>query len=240
MRGPPAFLRGLLRLYPRAHRRAYADEMWEVVRYRWAGAAGPVRGTVEAAVDLTWNAARTWAALLGGGTMDGWTGVGLDVRFVLRTLRRSPGYVFTAVVVLAGAVAVNATVFSFVRGTLLYEPPYEDPSSVVIVWGSNTVDGQLRDVISGPNYIDMSRQARSLSAMAAFHFGDSYLTGDGPPEIVPALEASCPTGSTSSPRWTSSDRSATTCWKGTSATGSTTTWWDGWRRGSRLRRPRGS
>jgi predicted permease len=120
--------------------------------------------------------------------MQGWAGIRLDGLFVLRTLRKSPWYAVTAVVVLAGAVAVNAVVLGFVRGTLLHEAPYEDPASVMVVWGSNTRDGQLRDVISGPNYIEMVREARTLSAMAAFHHDDTYLTGGASPEVTQSLE----------------------------------------------------
>ncbi|MGD2071192.1 MAG: ABC transporter permease, partial [Gemmatimonadota bacterium] len=192
MREPPRVLRALLRLFPAHHRNAFGQEMWEVVRYRWRKeGTGPWRRArlgLETGWDLLWSAACVWGRKRGGEMMDGWRGVGLDVRFVLRTLRRSPGYATTAMVVLAGAVAVCATVFSFVQGTLLHEPPYPDPGSVVVVWGSNPVDGQLRDVISGPNYIEMAREARSLSSIAAFHLDDAYLTGDGPPEIVSALE----------------------------------------------------
>ena len=95
------------------------------------------------------------------------------------SLVRSPGYTLTAIVVIAAAVAANATVLSFVRGTLLYEPPWSEPDRVVAVWGSNTVDGQLRDVISGPNFIDMERESRTLESMAAFHFGGTAMMVDG-------------------------------------------------------------
>ncbi|GMV04060.1 MAG: hypothetical protein AMXMBFR53_03410 [Gemmatimonadota bacterium] len=193
-REPPGALRALVRLFPRRPREAYGGEMWEVVRYRYQkeGGSGPRRArlALETAVDLAWSAARVWTTTMGGGIVDGWKGWGLDARFVARTLRRSPGYALTAVAVLAGAVAVNATVFSFVRGTLLYEPPWEDPEGVMAVWGSNTVDGQLRDVISGPNFIDLAREARSLEALAAFHHDDTYLTGEEGQEVLPMLSTS--------------------------------------------------
>ncbi len=113
--------------------------------------------------------------------LGGW---GLDARFVLRSLRRSPGYALTAVVVLAGAVAVNASVFGFVRGTLLAKPTYPGADRMVVIWGSNTVDGQRRDVLSGPNLMDFARETTSLEALAAFHVDLTTLTSGEHPEPI--------------------------------------------------------
>lgn len=119
----------------------------------------------------------------------GW-GWGLDARFVLRTMRRSPGYAVTSVLVLACAVAVNAAVFSFVRGTLLAKPAYPDADRVVVAWGSNAADGQLRDVVSGANYLDLARGMTSLEALGAFHTVGSSILHDGHPEVVAANDVS--------------------------------------------------
>lgn len=187
-------LRFLLRLFPKRHREAYGEEMWEVVRYRFERAEGGAlrRGwlTMTTVLDLLASAVGEWTRVWRRRkTMRG-TGLRLDARFVLRSLVRSPGYTLTAIVVIAAAVAANATVLSFVRGTLLYEPPWSEPDRVVAVWGSNTVDGQLRDVISGPNFIDMERESSTLESMAAFHFGGTAMMVDGRPEAMNALEAS--------------------------------------------------
>lgn len=187
-------LRLLLRLFPPRYREAYGEEMWEVVLYRFEregrSAAGRLRLVGGTALDLLWSAAGEWTRVWRRRKTMRTTGLGLDVRFVTRSLVRSPGYALTAIAVIAAAVAANATVLSFVRGTLLYEPPWSEPDRVVAVWGSNTVDGQLRDVISGPNFIDMEREARSLESMAAFHFGGATMMVDGRPETLNALEAS--------------------------------------------------
>lgn len=192
---PPGWLRWLIMLFPPGHRRRYGAEMWEVVRYRFeTGSGARRRWRLELAVgaDLLWSVVGVWRTTTGGWFVKRYrellTGFGLDVRFMFRSLRRSPGYAATAIVVLAGAVAVNAAVYSFVRGTLLDEPAYADPQGVMIVWGSNTVDGQLRDVISGPTYIDLAERTRTLDPIAAFHLGSTYLTGEGRPEVVDALE----------------------------------------------------
>lgn len=183
-------LRLLLRLYPRTHRETYGEEMLAVARYRWERAGGTRRATIATSWDLIWGAWGVWQDRIGRTTMGMGRGWGLDVRFVTRSLWKSRGYVFTAVVVLACAVAANASVFSYVRGTLLHEPPYPDAESVMLVWGSSAADGQLRDVISGPNYVDIQERTRLLDPVAAFHTDAAYLMVDGRPVVLDAHEVS--------------------------------------------------
>jgi predicted permease len=113
----------------------------------------------------------------------------MDVRFVLRSLWKSRGYVATAVTVLACTVAANATVYSYVKGTLLADTSFPDPERVALVWGRNLEDGQRRDVISGPNAVDV-RERLTTARAAAFHYDGTYLEVDGHPEVVSSLDVS--------------------------------------------------
>jgi hypothetical protein len=131
--------------------------------------------------------AGVWTDHLGRTTMEmmgGWT---TDVKFVVRSLWKSRGYVATAIAVLACAVAANATVSSYVRGTLLADPSYPDPASVAVIWGSNPDNGKVRDVISGPNFVDLQGRLRSVESFAAFHYDGTYMEVDGHPEVFGAL-----------------------------------------------------
>jgi len=186
--GPLRLFGLLLRLYPARHRRAYGPEMREVALYRWRRSGGGIRATVSGALDLAAGAAGVWIDQMERTTMGMGRGWILDTRFVARSLRRSPGYALTTVVVLACAVAANATVFSYVRGTLMYEAPYPDPASVMMVWGSNLERGQLRDVIAGPSYVDLQERLGTLNPVAAFHTGATYLMVEGRPEVYDANE----------------------------------------------------
>ena len=187
MKRAPRGLRALLRLYPARHRRQYAEEMWEAVEYRWQRGGGGMRATVVAGWDLAQGALGVWVDQTGRGTMGLSRGWILDARFLVRSLWRSRGFVATAVLVLACAVAVNTTVYSYVRGTLLAEPPYEDPEDVAIVWGSNLSDGQLRDVVSGPTYLDLEEAVGTLSPVAAVQHDGAYLMVDGRPVVLDVM-----------------------------------------------------
>lgn len=184
-------LKGLLWLYPPSHRRTYGEEMLTVALHRWTNARRTARATLVVIADMVLGAVGVWIDRLGRTTMGMRSGWFLDVRFVLRSLWRSRGYAATTVLVLACSVAATATVFSFVRGTLLNEPPYPEPERVLVVWGSNAEDGQLRDVVSGPAYAELQRQTTaSFEHIAAFHNDAAYLMVDGRPEVLDAIEVS--------------------------------------------------
>ena len=188
-RGPPRALRGLLVLFPRGHRETYGTEIWDVARYRWTRSGGGWLATLALVRDLVGGATVLRTEEIRTGVRGMGRGLGMETRFVLRSLGKSWGYVITAVTVLACAVAANATVFSYVKGTLLTEPAWPDPDEVSVIWARNLENGQLRDVVSGPNVVDM-RERLTTARIAAFHYDGTYFDAEGRPEVVSTLDVS--------------------------------------------------
>jgi putative ABC transport system permease protein len=106
-------------------------------------------------------------------------GLGQDLRFALRTLRRSPAFTVVAALTLALGIGANTAIFSVVRGILLRPLPFRDPSQLVMV--PATYQGK-RIPVSPANAYDWRSQNRSFSGMAMATNHSAVITGNGDPE----------------------------------------------------------
>ena len=61
----------------------------------------------------------------------------LELRFALRSLRRSPSFTLVVLATLALGVGVTTAVFSLVNGMLLSPLPYADAERVMTLWEAN-------------------------------------------------------------------------------------------------------
>jgi predicted permease len=60
--------------------------------------------------------------------------LGRDLRYGLRTLRRTPGFTIMAVVVIALGIGANVALFTVVRSVLLKPLPFRDPDRLVLMY----------------------------------------------------------------------------------------------------------
>jgi putative ABC transport system permease protein len=108
-------------------------------------------------------------------------GIFQDLRYALRTLRNSPGFMIVVVLTLALGIGADTAIFSVVEGVILAPLPYREPDRLVMVLESN-----LRfplDAISYPNFQDWQRSAHSFQQMAAVMEVQGFdLTAPGTPE----------------------------------------------------------
>jgi putative ABC transport system permease protein len=101
-----------------------------------------------------------------------------DIHYALRRLVKAPGFTFVAVVTLALGIGANSAIFSVVNGVLLKPLPYPESDRLVGVYH---VYDKSREVMSGPNFIDVTRAAASLENAAAVSTSGIILTGEGDP-----------------------------------------------------------
>jgi hypothetical protein len=102
--------------------------------------------------------------------------ISADVRFALRTLRRSPAYTLVAVATLALGIGANTAIFSVVSGVVLRPLPYPDADRLMYL--ASTVNGSLAGV-SVTDFMDWRRDAHEFTGLAASSTSTTVLTGSG-------------------------------------------------------------
>src|SRR5262245_17815417 len=109
-----------------------------------------------------------------------------DVRYALRTWRRSPGFVVVAIITLALGIGANSTIFSVVNSTLLRPLALPDADRLMTVWKARVQDPDDINIVSMPNYKEWKSRSQSFAALAIFDSaGRGYnLTGIAEPEQV--------------------------------------------------------
>ncbi len=105
-----------------------------------------------------------------------------DLRYAWRSLRRSPGFTFFAVLTIALGLGANAAIFSLLDGVLLKHAGYPEAERIVQLW--EKPPKYLRNGISGANYQDWARQATSFEAMAAETGGSLSFSGTREPRSL--------------------------------------------------------
>jgi putative ABC transport system permease protein len=106
-----------------------------------------------------------------------------DVRFAVRSFRRTPGFLLAAVLTLAIGIGANTAIFSAVHGVLLRPLPYADADRIHVLWLRNVPEGIERDVTSYPVF-EAWREAGSFDAMAAIANATRTLTETDQPEVL--------------------------------------------------------
>jgi predicted permease len=111
-----------------------------------------------------------------------------DLRYTLRTLRKSPGFTAVAILTLALGIGANTAMFSAVEGVVFAPLPYFQPDRLVMVWENNPRFPRV--YVSYPNFLAWQRSARSFQQMGAFREEGVDLTSPGAPEHLNANEIS--------------------------------------------------
>jgi putative ABC transport system permease protein len=111
-----------------------------------------------------------------------------DLRYAVRTLRRSPSFTAAAVACLALGIGANTAIFSVINGVLLRPLPFRDPSALVMVWERNARQAKDRNVVSPANYLDWRAQSSTFADVGAYIDWRANLTGmDEPIEVARAI-----------------------------------------------------
>src|SRR5262249_29088322 len=106
-----------------------------------------------------------------------------DLRYAIRSLRKSRGFTTTAVLTLASGIAATATLFAVLYAVALKPLPFAAPDRLVIIGESLT---EPRSEVSYSNFIDWRASANrfvDLAAMGSLNW-TFVLSGRGDPVSV--------------------------------------------------------
>jgi predicted permease len=103
-----------------------------------------------------------------------------DLQYALRTLARSPGFAFAAILTLALGIGATTDIFSLVNTVLLRPLPF--PEQDRLMWLSqqdHSLPGVAAESLSYPDYFDWRAQNHTLSGIASYVGGGVMLEADG-------------------------------------------------------------
>jgi predicted permease len=103
-----------------------------------------------------------------------------DLRYAVRTLRKSPGFATVAMLTLALGIGANTALFSVVNAVLLNPLPFSHSEELIALHESkpNFEGGS----VSYPNFFDWQKENHTFASMAIARSNDFSLTGSGDAE----------------------------------------------------------
>ncbi len=115
-----------------------------------------------------------------------------DIRYGVRMLTTRPAFTFVAALSLALGIGANTTIFTIVNGLLLTPIPVQDPSTLGMVFMTDSVTGSIGGFggylpMSFPNYEDIRDQNDVFERMTAVSFGGGIVSGEDEPMQLPGF-----------------------------------------------------
>jgi predicted permease len=113
-----------------------------------------------------------------------------ELRLAARQLKRSPGFAFTAVLMLAFGIGATTAIFSVVDGALLRPLPFPQANQLVTLGDqASGRDMGQRDPgwVTAPEVVTYEREQTSFSHLGGFQFKNLNLSGVGQPASIIAV-----------------------------------------------------
>ena len=90
-----------------------------------------------------------------------------DLRYALRTLRKSPGFTLVAVLVMALGIGATTALFTVVRSVLLKPLPFKEPDRLIRLYEHSFDDKFQYNVVAGGVFAEWKKQSHGFSDLAA-------------------------------------------------------------------------
>ena len=166
--------RALLHLYPTSFRAEYGADLCALFELRRGQASNPL------AVLALWLEAIADAC--SSALPAHWDILRQDAAWAARSLRRSPAFTLTVILVAALGIGAATAAYTLTDHVLLRPLPFANAERLVKIWEDQSARGYPRMEPSPANYRDWKRLATSFTSMAAYASVSLNLAGIGDPE----------------------------------------------------------
>src|SRR5215472_14921120 len=108
-----------------------------------------------------------------------------DIRYAWRTLKKSPAFTLTAVLMLAFGIGATTAIFSVVDGVLLRSLPFHQAHRLVTLGDqvSGLQFGEL-DLVTAPEMLTYQRNLHSFSSLGGWTTAGFELSGVAQPAMI--------------------------------------------------------
>ena len=113
-----------------------------------------------------------------------WDNLTQDLRFGARTLRRSPGFAFAAILTLGLGIGANTAMFSVINGTLLHPLPYRDSARLIRIRNDAPQANRTNVGVSIAETRDLRERLTGLESFVEYHSMHFVLLNQGEPHRV--------------------------------------------------------
>jgi putative ABC transport system permease protein len=106
-----------------------------------------------------------------------------DIRYSLRSIRKSPGVIAVAIVSLGLGIGANVTIFSAVDVFMFRPLPYPEAHRLVHVYSTVPARGWTHNAMSIPDFLDIREQSQTMDVAASYGRDFNVSGGDRPERI---------------------------------------------------------
>jgi predicted permease len=110
-----------------------------------------------------------------------------DLRYSVRTLRKSAGFTATALLTLAVCLGANLTIFAVIDAILVRALPFLDAGRLVTMYNTYPKAGVERDGSSLTNYYERRGRIPAFSSLSIYRYSTSILGEPGATERKPVM-----------------------------------------------------
>ena len=113
-----------------------------------------------------------------------------DLKYAIRTLRRTPGFATIAILVMALGIGANVALFTVVRSVLLDPLPFPAPNRLIALFGKP--DTGKGGIVAAGDFYDWQSESHSFEQMAVWRWTGYNMSGNRSelPEFLQAVTSS--------------------------------------------------